>query len=586
VTGPFGAIVGQARQWAEQAHAAGWLEEPDRARFTTVEQRTPADLFVSEPTRPLVVAFFGGTGVGKSSLLNRLAGTAIARTGPERPTSRQVTVYVHQSVELADLPADLPLTGQGPVKGLPVQPGYIKRHASDAHREVLWIDAPDIDSTEESNRRSALAWLPHVDLVCYVVSPERYRDDAGWRVLRQRGHKHGWMFVLNRWDEGDPRQVEDLARLLRQAGFDDPLVLTTCCLPGRPLPSPDQFDRLQAALFELLEAHGVRELTRLGHRARLQELRAALQAAQKHLGDQAAWQRLAEVVRQRWHAAAGTIRQGAEWSMLSGAAWFAAREGGVLEQARRRLLPVRSQASEHGPAQQDNEHRSAQGRLDELISQLWDDWAQSKLVACLDAIELVACRTGLPAAPIRRQTEALAGRAGSLVRQQLRDSVRAALSCPGTALRRLARRGTGFLMSFLPVAAVMWVAWAVVRGYRAASGGQVPFLGVEFAIHSGLLVAVAWAVPFTLDRLLRPSLGRTLLRALRAGLEAGLDEVGKELAGAVDESAAGAQARREQAGKLLLQATGLLVKPIDLRVPALARLVARPPGGNDVRDAV
>ena len=211
-------VLRRARAWFARAHSAGWLDEDDLARLAAVEQDAPEDLFVAGQARPLVVACFGGTGVGKSSLLNRLAGETIARTGVERPTSFEATVYVHESIALADLPAHLPMEAE-----------RIKRHRSAAHRNVLWIDAPDIDSTAEANRRAALAWLPHVDLVCYVVSPERYRDDVGWRVLRQRGHQHGWIFVLNRWDEGDPRQAEDFARMLREAGFDAPLLLRTCC---------------------------------------------------------------------------------------------------------------------------------------------------------------------------------------------------------------------------------------------------------------------------------------------------------------------------------------------------------------------
>jgi energy-coupling factor transporter ATP-binding protein EcfA2 len=242
------------------------------------------------------IGLLGPNGAGKSTLLNRLAGEAVARTGVERPTSFEATLYVHESVALADLPAHLP-----------VEAVRVRRHRSTAHRDVLWIDAPDIDSTAEANRRAALAWLPHVDLVCYVVSPERYRDDAGWRVLRQRGHKHGWIFVLNRWDEGDPRQGEDFTGMLREAGFESPLLLRTCCLSRGTLPSPDEFDQLQAALTRLLEAHGVQELTRLGHSARLQELRTALQASEKRFGDERTWR--ADIRKPRQHSRAGRLRQ-------------------------------------------------------------------------------------------------------------------------------------------------------------------------------------------------------------------------------------------------------------------------------------
>ena len=105
----FATLVTRTRAWFEQAHADGWLTQLELERFLSLEHRTPGDLFADAQQRPLVVAFFGGTGVGKSSLLNRLAGEPIARTGVERPTSREVTIYLHESVELAQLPPELPV---------------------------------------------------------------------------------------------------------------------------------------------------------------------------------------------------------------------------------------------------------------------------------------------------------------------------------------------------------------------------------------------------------------------------------------------------------------------------------------------
>src|SRR5437899_6217830 len=46
----------------------------------------------------LVVMLMGGTGVGKSTLLNALAGSPIAQSSFTRPTTRDPVVYFHQSV--------------------------------------------------------------------------------------------------------------------------------------------------------------------------------------------------------------------------------------------------------------------------------------------------------------------------------------------------------------------------------------------------------------------------------------------------------------------------------------------------------
>ena len=46
---------------------------------------------------------------------------------------------------------------------------------------------PDFDSIDQNNRHLVLEWLPHIDVLIYVVSPERYRDEKAWRLLFAEG---------------------------------------------------------------------------------------------------------------------------------------------------------------------------------------------------------------------------------------------------------------------------------------------------------------------------------------------------------------------------------------------------------------
>lgn len=559
-------ILQRAQTWVDEAHAAGWLTDADRRRFDEIERQQPGDLFVNQDARPLVVALFGGTGVGKSSLLNRLAGAEIARVGEVRPTSRDVTLYVHRDVELADLPDTLPTDAC-----------QIMQHDAPRWRDILWIDAPDIDSTEADNRTRALAWLPHVDLVCYVVSPERYRDDVGWRVLLERGGRHGWLFVMNRWDVGDPQQADDFERMLGEAGFESPILLRTCCRTDNDV--ADQFDQIEATLTELRDAHAVRELTRLGQRARLQSLRNALNDLAGRLGNEAAWTSLTEHAQQRWEVVAEALTTGTEWSLRTTAGRLAHEDGGTLRRLGAVMRAVRK--SDDTPVADDEGDLC---QLDERIAHLWDDWSQAKIVAWLDEVEVSASRAGLGAAAVRRQLDTRADEVAAVVIGRVQDGLRAALAHPGTFWSRFLRPVTGFMMSFLPVVALFWVAYQVYRGYHHATQGQSPFFGTEFLIHSGLVVALAWLLPFLLDRWLRPSMERAALDGMRGGLLEGVGAAQTILLDAVHDRAAEADRFRQRLRKLTQEIAGGMVRRIDARSTALLRVVARGSGSRTDAD--
>lgn len=554
----FATIHDEARAWFERARQRGWIEPRDVERFEAVEHATPADLFVDQQTRPLVVAFFGGTGVGKSSLINRLAEEPIARTGVERPTSTTVTLYLHRSIELASLPKELPLDEVD-----------VKRHDNEQHRHILWVDAPDIDSTTETNRQCALAWLPHIDLVTYVVSPERYRDDAGWRVLLERGHKHGWMFVMNHWDEGDPTQTKDFEQMLRGAGFENPILLrTTCVEPQHALASPDQFDQLETMLEHLLAAHGVRELGRLGHRARLDELNAAIRQTLPRFGDTSTWTTMIDEAELRWQQTADAILQGSDWTMQAIAGRLAVREQGLLGKVWQQVALLRGSQ----PKSDDGPDPTA---LVGVTDALWDDWPQTRLESCLDGVELHLRHAALASQPARRQLDQVRGGAQQDVLQGIHEHVRAAIAQPGTAWERVLRRITGFLTAMLPTLAVAWVGYEVVVGYYRATKGETAFFGSAFAIHSALLVLIAWALPFMADRLVQPPLQKVILRAMQQAMRNALEVLGERIVGALGQAADEALKLRSRGEQLMHETQRVASRPVDADHPALGRLVPR-----------
>jgi len=54
-------------------------------------------------------------------------------------------------------------------------------------------------------------------------------------------------------------------------------------------------------------------------------------------------------------------------------------------------------------------------------------------------------------------------------------------------------------------------------------------LGVDFAVHSGLLIGLAWLIPWFLQRKLRPSLASAAGCGLHQGIHSGIEELNSSL---------------------------------------------------------
>jgi hypothetical protein len=513
-----------AKQWARQAREAGWLAEADIAPLAALENRSPASLFEAGAHRPLVAAFFGGTGVGKSTLLNRLAGQPIARAGVERPTSREVSIYLHESLHLRQLPP-----------GFPVDRVRVARHADERRRGVLWIDMPDIDSTEAVNRDLVADWLPHVDVLIYVVSPERYRDDKGWRLLREHVREHAWLFVINQWDRGQPAQREDFLRLLGQGGFAEPLLFCTDCREDLARRKPDEFAALEASIQSLADSHLIEQLELCALEARRGELRAAVGQCLARLGGQAEAEGLRRVWAEVWGEAAGGLSQGLEWPMAEVARAFVQHDASPLRRAVRLDAP----------------QPPAEARKPAPPSILWDEWAQMQWQDALDRLLAEADALGLPPAPLKAGLAEAAGQARKTMLDEAQRALRLSLARPGNAAQRFFLKLAGVCAVLLPLAAMGWVSWLELNAYYESASRHTAFLGLDFVANSALTVALAWLLPFFIKLQLKPSTERAALRGLRKGVEAGLARIGAQVDGVLAEYAEQRDVCAQQGGALL-----------------------------------
>lgn len=527
----------------QSAVESEWLSPQNLADYEQLLVRSPGSLFNPDSHRPLTAAFFGGTGVGKSSLLNQLAGQEIARTGIERPTSREVSIYLHESVEFQQLPNDLPVSDV-----------RMARHANEHTRQILWVDMPDIDSVDSVNRDIVLQWLPHIDVVIYVVSPERYRDDKGWRLLREYGGDHAWIFVLNQWDRGEAIQYDDFIRLLTEAGFPDPIVLRTIAKSvddsGK---GHSELHELERVLGEISSQHLMAQLEAHAGIARLEALRDILTQFESALGANVDFRSLIPRWQEIWNEAIHDLMEGMEWTLIALVRMITGR--------------ITDKVTEGAP--QDSTPSQ------QVLPVVWDEWASGRAQDTLTQLMVAAGEEGLPLKPIKNALVSFVETTGRQVVQRGQLRLRQALALPGNALQRTAMRVAGLLSVLLPSLALAWASYQVVRGYYESATQHLEYLGTDFAVHTLLLIGLAWLAPWFVYTRLRPSVEASALKGFRAGVRQALEAAGESVIATLEATASEHQRMVITLGSIKSEIEKEAVKSSRDYAPLVRRMIAR-----------
>lgn len=182
-----------------------------------------------------VVALAGATGSGKSSTFNALSGTDLATVGVRRPTT-SATMAATWGEDAGEELLDWLQIRRRHVVG----PADSRTALPELDGLVL-LDLPDHDSTAAEHRTEVDRLVALVDVLVWVVDPQKYADAAlHERYLRPlAGHAAVMLVVLNQVDTLAPDAraacLRDLRRLLDAEGLDAVEVLGVSAVTGEGL---------------------------------------------------------------------------------------------------------------------------------------------------------------------------------------------------------------------------------------------------------------------------------------------------------------------------------------------------------------
>lgn len=201
---------------------------------------TQADRRLAISGGATVVALAGATGSGKSSTFNALSGVDLATVGVRRPTTSHAMAVSWGDDSAEELLDWLQIPRRHALAADPARGAGLDG--------LVLLDLPDHDSTQAEHRLEVDRLVQLVDLLIWVVDPQKYADAALHdRYLKPLApYADVMMVVLNQADRLGAAErdqcLRDLRRLLSSEGLSSVEVLAVSAVTGQGL------DQLRKAL--------------------------------------------------------------------------------------------------------------------------------------------------------------------------------------------------------------------------------------------------------------------------------------------------------------------------------------------------
>ncbi len=159
----------------------------------------------------LLISLIGGTGVGKSQMINAFVGEDISTSSPVRTFTEHKVFYIYHAY--GETLKHLNIFQEG---------DRIVTHKSEEFKDLVLVDLPDLDGCLKNHRNQVDLMIRNTDITVWVVDYNKYNDASMHEKYLQPlwNQQDSFLFVLNKIDELIKYSGENASKELREISDD------------------------------------------------------------------------------------------------------------------------------------------------------------------------------------------------------------------------------------------------------------------------------------------------------------------------------------------------------------------------------